>query len=150
MNHSRGGSRTGTGSSDSRNAGINQHRILVVEDEAIVALYLSDMLEDLSYDLCGMAASGAAALDIAARERPALALVDIGLQGGLDGIETACALRTRFAVSSLFMSGASDADTLERARAVGGRGFLSKPYAGADLKAALDGIFRAGPLPARV
>ena len=57
-----------------REDGADQHRILVVEDETLLALHLSSMLEDLNYGVCGMAASGADALDIAARERPALAL----------------------------------------------------------------------------
>lgn len=79
-------------------------RVLVVEDETIVAMYLTDMLEELSYEVCGVAANAADALKIAERERPALALVDIGLAGPQDGIETAQALRERFAVGSIFMS----------------------------------------------
>lgn len=124
-------------------AAIDPVRILVVEDEVLVALCLSDMLEELRYDVCGVAASGAQALDIAERERPTLALVDIGLNGALDGIQTACCLRERYAIPSLFMSGASDAETLERAMAAEPHGFLAKPYSAADLKEALDGIFCA-------
>ena len=149
MMDSLGGSGGNTRTPGIRDTPIRQNRILIVEDEVLVALHLSEMLDELDYDVCGMAASGAEALDIAARERPALALVDIGLRGELDGIETAHALRNRFAVASLFMSGASDADTLERARAVGAAGFLPKPYGATELKATLEGIFRTGPQPAR-
>lgn len=119
--------------------------ILVVEDEAVVALYLSSLLEDLSYAVCGVAATGAAALGIAEQERPALALVDIGLGGRIDGIDTACALRDRYAVPSLLMSGASDPETLARAQRAGSHGFLPKPYTAADLKAAIDRVFDADP-----
>ena len=149
MDKSLGGSGSDGGIPVLREGGTDQNRILVVEDETLVALHLSSMLEDLNYDVCGMAPSGAAALDIAGRERPALALVDIGIRGDLDGIETARALRDRFAVPSLFMSGASDAETLQRARDVQACGYLCKPYGMAELKAALESIFRVSPLPAR-
>ncbi|WP_188260296.1 response regulator [Azospirillum tabaci] len=113
-------------------------RVLVVEDETIVAMYLTDMLEELSYEVCGVAANAADALKIAERERPALALVDIGLAGPQDGIETAQALRERFAVGSIFMSGASDPVLLERARAAGPHGFIQKPYDERQLKTLLN------------
>ncbi len=116
-------------------------RLLVVEDEAIVAMYLSDVLEDMNYEVCGVAASADEALAIADRERPALALVDIGLAGGRDGIETALALRERFAVGSIFMSGACDPALLERAETAHPFGFLPKPYDAAQLKAMLDRVF---------
>ncbi|HYG86652.1 MAG TPA: response regulator [Azospirillum sp.] len=129
---------------DRDGSGSDPVRLLVVEDEAIVALYLSDMLEELNYNVCGVAASGAAALDIAARERPALALVDIALTGKLDGIETARTLRERYAVASLVMSGAGDSETLERAKTAGCQGFLQKPYTTDQLKAALERILGTG------
>ena len=135
-----GSSATSGATFDRDAATSNPIRLLVVEDEALVALYLSDILEDLSYDVCGLASSGAEALDIAAREQPVLALVDIGLHGPLDGIQTAQALRDRHAVASLFMSGASDPETLERARTVTPHGFLQKPYSADQLKNALEGI----------
>jgi Response regulator of citrate/malate metabolism len=116
-------------------------RVLVVEDESIVAMYLTDVLEDMDYEVCGVAASAADALTIAERERPSLALVDIGLAGSQDGIETARALRERYAVGSIFMSGASDPELLERAKTVHPHGFLQKPYDADQLKNALDRVF---------
>lgn len=119
-------------------------RVLVVEDESIVAMYLTDVLEDMEYEVCGVAASGAEALAIAERERPSLALVDIGLAGAQDGIETARALRDRFSVGSVFMSGASDPELLRRAGTVQPHGFLQKPYDADQLKSVLERVF-AGP-----
>lgn len=119
-------------------------RVLVVEDESIVAMYLTDVLEDMEYEVCGVAASGAEALAIAERERPSLALVDIGLAGAQDGIETARALRDRFSVGSIFMSGASDPELLKRAGTVQPHGFLQKPYDADQLKTVLERVF-AGP-----
>lgn len=116
-------------------------RVLVVEDESIVAMYLTDVLEDMDYEVCGVASSGAEALEIAEREQPTLALVDIGLAGAQDGIETARVLRERFSVGSIFMSGASDPELLKRAGTVHPHGFLQKPYDADQLKNALDRVF---------
>ncbi|WP_448204645.1 response regulator [Azospirillum sp. sgz302134] len=116
-------------------------RVLVVEDESIVAMYLTDVLEDMDYEVCGVAASATEALSIAEKERPSLALVDINLSGPQDGIEAARELRERYDVGSIFMSGANDPDLMERARTVRPRGFLHKPYDATQLKSALDQAF---------
>lgn len=116
-------------------------RVLVVEDEALVAMFLTDVLEDLHYEVCGVAASAADALTIAERERPALALVDINLAGAEDGIATACTLRERFSVGSIFMSGATDPELMERAERAQPHGFLHKPYDADQLKGALEAVF---------
>ncbi len=72
-----------------------QSRIFIVEDEAIVAKDLRLMLESLGYETAGMAVSEKQALDMIAACRPDLVLMDIALQGGRDGIETAADIRRR-------------------------------------------------------
>jgi CheY-like chemotaxis protein len=119
-------------------------RLLIVEDETLVALFLSDILAELNCDVCGVAASGSEALGIAGRERPTLALVDIGLQGSSDGVETAHALWERFGVPSVFMSGAADPALLERARQAEPLDFLQKPYSAAQLGAVLERVLCDG------
>ena len=116
-------------------------RVLVVEDEALVAMFLTDVLEDLHYEVCGVASSAADALTIAEKERPTLALVDINLAGTVDGIATACTLRERFSVGSIFMSGDSDPAVMERAKTARPCGFLHKPYDADQLKGALEAAF---------
>jgi CheY-like chemotaxis protein len=75
---------------------MSKARILVVEDEAIVALDIQNRLSMQGYDVVGIAATGEEAIAIASNTRPQLALMDIRLQGDVDGIETAQHLRTQF------------------------------------------------------
>jgi len=102
--------------------------ILIVEDDALVASYIEEVLVESGFHVAGIAASGPEALSVAAENRPSLALVDIRLTGPFDGIELACLLRQRFALPSIFLSGLLDADITERARVAQPLGFLHKPF----------------------
>jgi len=102
--------------------------ILIVEDEALVASYIEEVLGESGFRVAGIAASGPEALSLAAENSPALALVDIRLTGPIDGIELACQLREKFAVPAIFLSGLVDDRTTERARAAQPLGFLKKPF----------------------
>jgi len=102
--------------------------ILIVEDEALIASYIEEVLGESGFRVAGIAASGPEALSLAAENSPALALVDIRLTGPIDGIELACQLREKFAVPAIFLSGLIDAQTTERARTAHPLGFLSKPF----------------------
>jgi two-component system, response regulator PdtaR len=112
-------------------------RVLIVEDEALVCLFLKTMLDDLGCAVIGTAPSGEGALDIAATTGCDLALVDIRLQGPRDGIDTAVALHERFAVPAVFTTGGGDEMLRGRAAAAGSLGFLRKPYTLDDLEAVL-------------
>lgn len=100
--------------------------VLIVEDEALVALYLEDTLDALGYQCCGVADSADEAVSLATTQRPALALVDVGLRGSRDGIAVASEL-TDLGVAVIFLTGASDSDTRRRAEAVAPQAILSKP-----------------------
>jgi CheY-like chemotaxis protein len=102
--------------------------ILIVEDEALVASYIVEVLGESGFRVAGIAASATEALSLAAEARPSLALVDIRLTGPIDGIELACQLRQRFAVPAIFLTGLIDTETTERARAAQPLGFLAKPF----------------------
>jgi CheY-like chemotaxis protein len=102
--------------------------ILIVEDEALVASYIEEVLGESGFRVAGIAASAPEALSLAAESRPSLALIDIRLNGPLDGIELACLLRQKFSLPAIFLSGLIDADTTERARAAQPLGFLPKPF----------------------
>lgn len=102
--------------------------ILIVEDEALIASYIKEVLGESGFGVAGIAASGREALSLAAESRPDLALVDIRLTGPIDGIELACRLREEFDVPSIFLSGLVNAETIERARAAQPLGFLAKPF----------------------
>jgi two-component system, response regulator PdtaR len=102
--------------------------ILIVEDEALVASYIEQVLGESGYHVTGIAGSGPEALSLAAEAHPLLALVDIRLTGPIDGIELACQLRQKFAVPAIFLSGAVDAETTKRAESAQPLGFLAKPF----------------------
>jgi len=102
--------------------------ILLVEDEALVASYIRDVLEESGFVIAGVASSGPEAISLASEEAIDLALVDIKLAGPMDGIEVARLLNERFEVRSIFLSGLYDADTMERAKIAQPLGFLQKPF----------------------
>lgn len=104
-------------------------RVLIVEDESIIAMDLQDILADAGHTVVGIAMTMAQALQIAADAAPIdLAVLDIDLARGDDGIETADRLRKEHGVEALFVSAHLEEE--ERARSLGWKplGFVSKPY----------------------
>lgn len=109
-------------------------RILVVEDESIVALDLRSSLEHLGYDVAGTAATGEDALRLAELERPDLVLMDIRLRGELDGTQAADEIRRVLQIPVVFLTAYSDQATLERAQVTEPFGYLLKPFAERELQ----------------
>lgn len=115
-------------------------RVLIVEDESLVSLFLQGVLQDLGHSVAGVAPSLRTALAIAAGTPSDLAIVDIGLAGdGGDGIDAAIALRDRYGIPALLMSGISFDEIGPRLYDAQPVGFLSKPYTQSDVAAALQG-----------
>ena len=107
---------------------IGSSRLLIVEDEAVVAADLEARLVRIGYTVCGIAASGAEAIDLAHEHRPDLALMDIRIQGDLDGVETAETLRKELDVPAIFLTAHSDDATFARAKLSSPYGFVVKPF----------------------
>jgi CheY-like chemotaxis protein len=107
---------------------MSKARILIVEDEAIVAEDLSQMLARLGYDIAGVTGSGSGAVELARERRPDLVLMDIRLQGGMDGVEVAQAIHRDGAVPIIYLTAHADAATLERAKVTEPFGYLLKPF----------------------
>ncbi|MFA6108250.1 MAG: response regulator [Candidatus Latescibacterota bacterium] len=103
-------------------------RILVVEDESIVALDIQSRLGRMGFEVPAVAATGAEALAAAESLRPDLVLMDILLQEGSDGVETAAILRDRLDVPVVFLTAHSDEATLNRAKLTGPHGYVLKPF----------------------
>lgn len=103
------------------------HRILIVEDEALLALDLSFVLEEAGYEVAGTARDMQSALRLAAKGSLALATMDVRLAGGSDGIETALQLWHDHEVRCLFVSASLDQATRQRALPARPIGFLDKP-----------------------
>jgi two-component system, cell cycle sensor histidine kinase and response regulator CckA len=103
-------------------------KILVVEDELIVAEDLRKMLKRLGYEVVGMAASGEEAIRIAESTAPDLVLMDIRIQGPMDGIEVAEHIYTHLDVPVSYLTAYADEPTLERAKATMPFGYVLKPF----------------------
>jgi PAS domain S-box-containing protein len=111
--------------------------VLLVEDEPIVALELRAHLEGMGYAVAGHETSGPAAVAAAARARPDLVLMDVNLDGPMDGIEAATQIRAARDVPVVFLTAFGDAATLARAEAAAPFGYLVKPFEERDLRATL-------------
>ncbi len=105
-------------------------RVLIVEDEMLLAMDLEDMLLDAGYEVVGQASHMQQAITLAEQIDGAIdvAIMDINLARGTNGVETAAALRQRWNIPSLFVSGNLDERTREAALPLGPLGFVGKPY----------------------
>ena len=119
-------------------------RILVVEDELLIALNIATVLNQSGYEVIGIAGTMADAVRIAAERAPDLALMDVTLEGRGDGVETARQLQDRFATPILFVTAHSDRGTLDRVRALNPRGWLLKPFSPRQLEQAVEAAFGSG------
>lgn len=113
-------------------------RILVVEDEAVIALRLQKRLKEMGYDVPDIAYSGEDAVEKAGRLRPDLVLMDIMLPGKLDGIEAAKIVKAEFDIPVIFLTAFSEDKILKRAKQAEPFGYLLKPFQDRDIKAAIE------------
>ena len=103
-------------------------RILVIEDEAIVAADIQDRLETLGYVVAGWGTTGAEALDLARTSNPDLILMDIMLKGPMNGIQAAHLVRIELSLPVIFLTANSDEAVLERAKISEPFAYLLKPF----------------------
>lgn len=108
-------------------------RLIIVEDESILALDIERSLRAGGFDVRGVAADADEAVALVERERPDLVLMDIRLQGPRDGIEAALILKERFDVPVVFLTANSDPRTMDRAQQSEPMGYLLKPFKKPDL-----------------
>ena len=113
-------------------------RIMIVEDEGIIARSLKDELEDMGYQVPAVVARGEEVLEKAREVQPDLALIDIYLEGEMDGIAVAKQLRAELGLPAVFLTAYSDRETLERSKAAEPLGYLIKPVHARDLLTALE------------
>jgi PAS domain S-box-containing protein len=113
-------------------------RVLIVEDDAIIGWHLERSLCDLGYHVIGVLDNGENAIAAAVIDPPDLALMDVGLKGGLDGIETAKLLHLKLDVPVIFLTAYTDMITLERAKASNPYGYLRKPFDDQSLRATIE------------
>jgi PAS domain S-box-containing protein len=112
-------------------------RILVVEDERLVALALEQCLKAIGHEVASLATTGREAVRLAGELEPDLVLMDIRLKGELDGIEAAVRIHDSFKTPIVYLTAYSDDHTLERARAARPYGYVLKPFEEKTLKSAV-------------
>lgn len=105
---------------------MNNGSVLLVEDEQIIAMDLQESLEEMGYHVLGPACNADEALALARQHKPDMALLDIMIEGPVDGIDTAVEL-TQINIPCVFLTAYSDSHTLQRAAAISPYGILTKP-----------------------
>lgn len=113
-------------------------KILVVEDELIIADNICDILEELGYEVLEPAVSYTEALEILAEEKPDLALLDIQLAGRRDGIDLAWKIKDNYDIPFIFLTSNADSATIERAKKVSPPAYLLKPFNKNDLYTSIE------------
>jgi PAS domain S-box-containing protein len=113
-------------------------RILIVEDERIIAEDLSDLLIALGYGVVASVSNGPDAIALAEETQPDLALMDIQIKGVMDGAETARILRERFNIAVVFLTAHADARTVSHAKLAEPLGYIVKPFQVGELHASIE------------
>lgn len=114
---------------------MSKERIMIVEDESIVAMGIKHKLEDLGYDVVGIVATGEGAVSTALKTVPDLILMDIVIKGDLDGIEAAQQIHKHQDTPIIYITAYSDEEVLERARITEPYGYILKPFKKSEINA---------------
>jgi len=112
-------------------------KVLIVEDESIIAMELENHVRRMGYDVIGPVATGDAALEKVGDFRPDIVLMDIRIQGDKDGIDTAEAIRSRFNTPVIYLTAHADERTIQRAKVTEPLGYLVKPLRAHELQTAI-------------
>ncbi len=103
-------------------------KIMIVEDEAMIAMDIEERLREMGYDVPAMVNNGKEAIEMAGKFLPKLVLMDIVIRGEMDGIETAEKIKEMYNIPSLFLTAYDNDATLQRAKKVKPLGYLLKPF----------------------
>ncbi len=112
-------------------------KVMVVEDEAIIALDIQRQLTTAGFTVAGKAQTAEGAFREIEREHPDIVLMDIRLRGEMDGVQAAAIIRSRYSLPVVYLTAHTDGATLKRAQDTEPFGFLVKPLVSASLKAAI-------------
>lgn len=103
-------------------------KIMIVEDEFIQFLSLEETMQHYGYEVCGPVGTCDEAIEMAQTERPDIVLMDVSIQGGRDGIDTAREIGDRFNIPVILTTGYDSPEVYEKARTVKTAGFFLKPF----------------------
>lgn len=105
-----------------------RNKILIVEDEPIIADELEALLTDLKYEVIGIAFDAEEAIEIIEKNTPELILLDISLEGDLDGVMLAETINEKYQIPFVFLTSHADRLTVNRVKRTNPSGFILKPY----------------------
>ncbi len=117
---------------------MSKTRILVVEDESIVAKDIQRTLEKLGYEVPATASSAASAFEKLEEIEPDLVFLDVKLKGDQDGVHIAEHIKDRYDIPVIFLTSFIDQDTIDRAKVTEPYGYLVKPFNEGDLKTTVE------------
>ena len=118
-------------------------RVLIVEDDYLVGTQMQGALTQAGFEVVGVASSAEEAIELAAAERPMLAVMDIRLQGQRDGVDAALALFANHGIRCIFATAYHTAETRARARTAQPLAWIPKPYSVRSLVEAVEEACRA-------
>lgn len=113
-------------------------KVLIVEDEPLIAKEIAFNLQDYGYEVVGVAHSYEKALMILQSKEVDIALLDIAIKGSKNGIELGGLLKSKFQIPFLILSSYCDDDTIVEASSAGAEGYIVKPFKKRDLKPAIE------------
>jgi PAS domain S-box-containing protein len=117
---------------------MKKSRILVVEDESIVARNIQNRLTKMGYDVCGVTSTGEDAINLARELQPDLVLMDIVLRGEIDGIDAAKLIRSQFDIPIIYLTAHADLGTIKRATYTEPFGYILKPFKVKEIQSAIE------------
>lgn len=120
-------------------------RILIVEDEAIIAKDICHVLTKLGHTVLSIVSSGEESVLAAATRRPDVVLMDIRLKGKMDGVHAAKMIQTRYRIPVVYLTAFSDRETVDQAWSTKPLAFLQKPFEEQDIETVLAGLNYKSP-----
>ena len=114
---------------------MDKTKILIVDDEILIALEIKAQLEKLDYDIVGIASNGNEAVQETIEKNPDLILMDIVLKGDIDGIDAAEIIHTHLDIPIIYITAYFDEETIERARTTNPYAYIIKPFKSSELNA---------------
>jgi len=116
-------------------------KILIVEDDIIMAADLKQRLESMGYNIVGIASKGKDAIKKCKETNPDLILMDIFIKGDIDGIETAQTIRNIYNIPHIYLTGNYDNTIFKRAATTLPHGYITKPFDDTGLQNAIERAF---------
>jgi CheY-like chemotaxis protein len=116
---------------------VPRQKVMIVEDDPVILKLLEVRLQKMGYEICAAVETGDESVKLALDTKPDIVLMDINLPGTLDGIEAARKIKTKAYTRIIFLTGLSDPEIVDRAKAVHPNGYILKPFSDTDLRVAL-------------